>query len=138
MNDAFRLRIVLQVNQAEKQSEVRPESIAISVRGTEITVKGKVWSMPYRVAQAMIVGNRILVVYDSMDGPKHRQFQNLEAYSLEGARLWSAEHPNNETASSYVGLEFDSGTQVRAFNFAGYDCQIDLATGKLLKAYFAK
>ena len=81
-------------------NQMQPESVAVSSSGTKITVEGKTWNVPYSVLQVMAVGERILVVYDWMEAPQHRQFQNLQAYTIDGIRLWIAEHQNNETVGA--------------------------------------
>ena len=92
--------------------------------------------MAYPIAQAIVAGDRVLVLYDYMAGPRHRQFQNLEAFTLDGVRLWTAEHPTSTTADVYVSIS--SVSPLRVTNFASYDCTLDIESGRLLESVFTK
>src|SRR5688572_1971950 len=106
----------------------------IAFSGSEVT--GRTWRVPYPIAQAVLAGERVLVLYDYMAGPRHRQFQNLEAFTLEGVRLWTAEHPTSTTADAYVSI--NSVSPLRASSFASYDCTLDVESGRLLESVFTK
>lgn len=112
------------------------ESGDVHFSGTEVTIGNAKWSVPYSILQATRIGDRVLVLYDWMTGPSHRQFQNLEAYTLEGVRLWTAEHPTNATADAYVKIV--SASPLRVFSFAGYECLLDIKNGKILHAEFTR
>lgn len=86
--------------------------------------------------QAAVIGDRVVLIYDYMAGPRHRQFQNLEAFSFSGERLWTAEHPTSETADAYV--EFISTSPLAVWNFACYRCTIDPSSGRLIESQFTK
>src|SRR5262245_38489414 len=109
-------------------------SVTFSV--SEVTVAGRTWRVPHPVAQAVLAGDRVLVLYDYMAGPRHRQFQNLEAFNLDGVRLWTAEHPTSTTADAYVTIKCVS--PLRVSSFAGYDCKLDVESGRLLESTFTK
>ena len=108
----------------------------ISFSGSEVSVSGRTWRVSYPVTQAVLVGDRVLVLYDYMAGPRYRQFQNLEAFTLDGVRLWTAEHPTSETADSYVSIK--SVSPLRVSSFASYDCTLDIESGRLLESAFTK
>ena len=101
-----------------------------------MVVRGRVWTVPYPISQALLLGERVLVIYDYMAGPSHCQFRNLEAYSPNGVRLWTAEHPTSESADAYVRIVSES--PLVAANFAGFACTLDPETGKLLESRFTK
>jgi len=104
--------------------------------GSEVTVAGRTWRVPFPIVQALLAGERVLVLYDYMAGPRHRQFQNLEAFTLDGVRLWTAEHPTSTTPDAYVSIK--SVSPLRVSNFASYDCTLDIETGRLLQSAFTK
>jgi hypothetical protein len=108
----------------------------VTFSGSEVTVAGRTWRVPFPVAQAVLAGDRVLVLYDYMTGPRHRQFQNLEAFTLEGVRLWTAEHPTSTTADVYVSIT--SVSPLRVSSFASYDCTLDEESGRLLRSEFTK
>ncbi len=109
---------------------------SVTFSGSEVTVAGRTWRVPYPVAQALLAGERVLVLYDYMAGPRHRQFQNLEAFTLDGVRLWTAQHPTSTTADAYVSIS--SVSPLRVSSFASYDCTLDIESGRLLESAFTK
>src|SRR6266576_1317116 len=94
----------------------------ISFSGCEVSVSGRTWRVPYPVTQAVLAGDRVLVLYEYMAGPTHRQFQNLEAFTVDGVRLWTAEHPTSTTADAYVNIT--SVSPLHVTSFASYDCTL--------------
>jgi hypothetical protein len=108
----------------------------ISFSGCEVVVRGRAWSVPYPVRQAVLLDDRVLIVYDYMAGPTHSQFRNLEAFTLDGTWLWTAEHPTSNTAGAYVRITSESPLVVDSF--VGFDCTLDPATGRLLARRFTK
>src|SRR5664280_450116 len=108
----------------------------ISFSGSEVSVAGRSWRVRYRITQAELVGDRVLVLYDYMTGARDRLFQNLEAFTLDGVHLWTAEHPSTDATGSYVALT--SLSPLRAGSFDCFDCTLDPSTGKLLKSHFTK
>ncbi len=112
-----------------------PEA-AVSFEGNQICVGSRKWAVPYAIENCTLIGDRVVVLYELMSGRIWWQFKNLEAFDLEGHKLWTAEHPTNESADAYVQLL--SLEPFTAFNFVGFVCQIDLATGKILKKEFTK
>jgi hypothetical protein len=99
-------------------------------------VAGHTWRVPFPISQAVVAGERVLILYDYMAGPRHRQFQNLEAFTLDGVRLWTAEHPTSTTVDSYVSIT--SVSPLRVSSFAGYDCALNIESGRLLDTVFTK
>src|SRR4051812_23926420 len=108
----------------------------ISFSGQSVSVAGRTWQAPWPVKQAVVIDGRAVVLYDYMAGPKHRQFHNLEAFSLSGERVWTAEHPGSDTADAYV--EILSISPFVVWNFAGFRCTIDPSSGRLVEAQFTK
>jgi hypothetical protein len=101
-----------------------------------VTVGGQSWTVPYPVADVRAIGDRIVVIYEYMSGPKNSAFRNVEAFDCVGKRLWTAENPGTSAADAYV--EFMSEVPLIIWNFACFRCTIDPATGKLLEAQFTK
>ncbi len=101
-----------------------------------MSVGDQKWKTPYPIEHCVLVGDKVVVIYEHSSGKTWGQFRNLEAFSLAGRQLWTAEHPTNETADAYVRvLALDPLT---VLNFAGFVCQLDEATGKILKKEFIK
>ena len=90
----------------------------VSFSGQTVTIAGKTWQAPWPVKQAVVIDGRVILIYDYMAGPQHRQFRNLEAFSFSGERLWTAAHPTSETADAYV--EFISTNPLVVWDFVCY------------------
>lgn len=101
-----------------------------------ILVDGEYWDFERPILDAHRIGDKIIVVFDYMSFPRHAQARNLMAFDLHKTHLWTAEHPTSQTSDTYVNII--SEQPLRACNFASFDCQIDLETGKLLAAEFTK
>ena len=108
----------------------------ISFSGQTVSVAGHTWQAPWPVKQAAVIDGRVILIYDYMAGPRHRQFRNLEAFSFSGERLWTAEHPTSETVDAYV--EFMSTSPLVVWDFACYRCIIDPSSGRLIESQFTK
>jgi hypothetical protein len=94
------------------------------------------WDLGRPVLDAHQIGDRVVVVFDYMSFPKDQQAKNLVAYDLDRNLLWLAEHPTTAPADAYVTIAQE--TPLKASNFAGFICDIDIETGKLLHAKFTK
>jgi hypothetical protein len=104
--------------------------------GNTVMVGEQSWSVPYPVHDARRIGDRIVVIYDYMSGPKGAAFRNVEAFDDAGRKLWTAENPGSGPADAYV--EFMSESPLIVWNFACFRCTIDPVNGKLLDAVFTK
>jgi len=109
---------------------------SVSFSGQKVSVNGHTWQDPWTVKQAVIVDGRVILLYDYMAGPRHRQFQNLEAFSFSGQRLWTAQHPTSETGDAYV--EILSISPLLVWDFACYRCILDPSSGRLIESQFTK
>jgi hypothetical protein len=101
-----------------------------------VLVDGEYWDLGRPILDAHRIGDRIIVVFDYMSFPQHKQARNLMAFDLQKTHLWTAEHPTNETTDTYVHIL--SEEPLRVSNFASLNCHIDLETGKVLDAKFTK
>ncbi|MBI1762871.1 MAG: hypothetical protein HYR56_15685 [Acidobacteria bacterium] len=108
----------------------------VSFEGNQVSVGARKWNAPYLLEYCAQVDDKILVIYEHSPSRTWGQFHNLEAFDLTGHKLWTAEHPTNETADSYV--QFLALDPLTVLNFAGFIYQIDLATGKILTREFTK
>jgi hypothetical protein len=108
----------------------------LAFEGKTVRVAGQTWTVEHPLADARIVQGVVIVIYDYMSGPRHRQFQNAEGFDFTGRKLWTAQHPTNETADAYVSIV--GVNPLVLWNFACYSCTIDPANGRLLAAVFTK
>jgi hypothetical protein len=108
----------------------------ISFSGHSVSVAARTWQAPWPVKQAVVIDGMAILLYDYMAGPKHRQFRNLEAFSLSGEPMWTAEHPGSDAADAYV--EILSTKPFVVWNFACFRCSIDPSSGRLIEPRFTK
>jgi hypothetical protein len=102
--------------------------------GNTVRVGSRKWNVDYPVRDARLVGDSLVVIYEYTAGPRHRQFQNVQAFDRSGGLLWTAEHPTAEIVDAYI--EIVEVAPLILWNFACYRCTLDPVTGKLLKAQF--
>lgn len=104
--------------------------------GNVLCFDGRSWEMEWEIADCRLAEDLLVVLFSHSAGPRWRQFRNLQAFSKDGRRIWTAEHPTSETADCYVAIT--SMDPFTAWSFAGYSCQIDARTGRLVRAEFVK
>jgi hypothetical protein len=112
---------------------------ALQFHGKKITVDGHTWKAPYRICDARVVGGRVILIYhpDARLFPRGK-FHNMEAFTLEGQRLWTAEHPMPESDTADYYMKFMSVEPLVVWNFACYRCTIDPETGRISQSEFTK
>src|SRR5262249_13853439 len=106
----------------------------VDFSGHTVTVAGQTWRAPWPVKQAAVLGERVVLLYDYTAAPRDSQFRNLEAFTLAGEHVWTAEHPTSEAADTYV--EILSIEPLIIWDFACYRCTIDPSNGRLIEAQF--
>jgi hypothetical protein len=91
----------------------------------------------FPVLDAREIDDTIVVVYDYMSFPRGEPSRNLFAYSRRtGDELWRAEDIGAGAIDGYTGVISESPLIV--FNFACFECRIDLQTGKVISKVFTK
>jgi hypothetical protein len=109
----------------------------LSFEGNTVRIDDQKWDVDYSIQECTMVDDKVVLIYDYSAKPSYSgQFRNLEAFDITGRKLWTAEHPTNETADVYV--HFINTHPLTAWNFACYVCRIDPSNGKLLEAAFTK
>lgn len=83
------------------------------------------------VLESREVGDVVIVIYDYMCFRQGEPARNLYAYSTQtGEELWCAEDVSGGANDPYVNLISESPLVVGSF--AGFDCQLDIKTGKVV------
>jgi hypothetical protein len=93
--------------------------------------------LPLPILDAVLVGERIFVIFDYMAYPKDGPAPNLVAYTTSGEKLWTAENLTQGSATDAF-VNFLSEDPLWVGNFMCYDCKVDPRTGKLLDRMFTK
>ena len=86
--------------------------------------------------EALGDGEKVFVLYDYMAFPRDMPARNLFAYDLRGKQLWRAEDIGEGATDAYT--QFIRCDPLLVSNFAGYECEIDLETGKVLGTRWTK
>ena len=133
--------------------------ITVTFKGRTVKCGPHTWDAGYPILEATQIDECICLILDFSSLRWWKQAQNLRGFTLDGQLLWIAEHP--APLSCYTGFldkerlrveiaanptgsvaECFSGfldtRSVLAYNFAGYQCLIDLASGKVIRTFFTK
>ena len=106
----------------------------IQFSGKSLNVGEKIFALKYEIRDAFWNDNRIIVLYhpDACKG----KFQNLECFSREGDKIWTAELPEPGREDAYGGIT--SYSLLELYAFTSYICQVDIKTGKIEKREITK
>jgi hypothetical protein len=113
---------------------------AVSHDGDIVRIQGRPVRMDHMVRDAFWAGDRAVVLLDPsayLDNPTYGAqrrrsrdpIHNLRAYAPSGEMLWQAEQPEFE--DHYYMVE--SREPLVALSFSGHRCDLDLASGKILR-----
>ena len=109
----------------------------IEFSNKELIIDGVKFDLAHTIRDARIIENLAVVIFKFTDEiPRHRQFNNCQAFDRNGKLIWTAEHPTNTTADFYV--EFMDSKKNKLWNFGCFVCELDFKNGKLIKAVFTK
>ena len=127
-----------------------PQAEPVGFDGDRVFVGSRSWRAPARVLDSVRVGDLVVLVLDSVrvgdlvvlvldwtplaDGRVGQH--NLRAYALGGREVWVAEHPTHGSNDCYT--EIHSRSPLIVGNFAGFRCEIEPETGRLVEAVFTK
>ena len=105
--------------------------------GRRLSIGDTTFDTEYPIQEATLLTDKIIVLHNPYTGPtSYGQFRNLIAYDLHGQKVWTAEHPGNDSNDVYMKIVKSNPLTVH--NFAGFECVIDSATGKIIKKIFTK
>jgi len=108
----------------------------LKTEANRVRVGDRWWSFSTPVSDAIQIGDRVFVIFDSMRYPSMVPARNLRAYDLDKNELWAAALPTEEPAAAYI--HFLSESPLTAWNFACFRCVIDEASGLLIETHFTK
>ena len=114
-----------------------PRAEPVGFDGDRVFVGPRSWRAPVRVLDSARVGDLVVLVLDWTPLADGRVGQrNLRAYALGGREVWVAEHPTCGSNDCYT--EIHSRSPLIVGNFAGFRCEIEPETGRLVEAVFTK
>ena len=120
----------------------------ITYKGSRLNIDGIAVETPYPIRDAFAVGSRVIVLLDQfadlrtpvLDIREVRsipQGRNLVCYSPNGTMLWQAEFPKGDDSEDYY-YRISSRTPLVVNSFSSYRCEIDPATGIIIRKDFVK
>ena len=117
------------------------ELLSSRARSKAVDAKGLVASWGrrrarWRVLDAVEAGGKVFVIYDYRAFPRGVPARNLFAYDPQGKQLWRAQDIGEGATDAYT--QFIGRDPHLVSNFAGYACEIDLETGKVLGTRWTK
>jgi hypothetical protein len=109
----------------------------IQYSGQQINIGNIAFNVEYRIKEAVLINDRVIVLYDPDAAPSpYGQFNNLVAYDLNGNKLWIAEHPTNDSGDHYTAIS--TSLPLTVHNWEGFECAIDPISGKVAQKIFIK
>jgi hypothetical protein len=108
----------------------------LSVEGSKVLVGSEWWQLEKPVLKAAAIQDKVLVIFDYMSFPKDMPAKNLVAYDKKRKEVWTAQNPEVGATDAYVSFIKEEPLEVG--NFAGYNCRIDITTGRLMRSEFTK
>ena len=109
----------------------------ILITGSSVRIGDGDVEFPLAVIDAVSLRNGLIVVLmDPSAGPPHSgQFRNLVAIDVEGVITSTAETPATDVLGSYNEIVSSDPLMADA---PSYRCEIDVATGQIIKATYYK
>lgn len=108
----------------------------LALEGGHIVTSAGRFKARWEVLEAVEDGGKVFVIYDYMAFPRGEPARNLFAYDLKGKELWRAGDIGAGATDAFT--QFAGESPARVSNFAGYECEIDLETGKVLGTRWTK
>ncbi len=116
------------------QSEARGR---LQFSGQRIDIDNIAFNVEHPIKDAVLIKDRVIILYDASAAPSpYGQFNNRVAYDLNGNKLWTAEHPTNDSGDLYTAIS--KSMPLTVYNWQGFECAIDPAGGKIIHKAFTK
>ncbi|MCI0507454.1 MAG: hypothetical protein L0Z73_15275 [Gammaproteobacteria bacterium] len=113
---------------------------SITFKNSTVTIGGRSWDAGKPVVDALWKNGMVLLIFDYMQYPENKVARNLEGFSENGERLWIAENPTdtpNEAYTEFLPDDMQSGVDtVSVGDLAGFTCNVDITTGKLINVVY--
>lgn len=114
-------------------------TIPIEFIDHSIIWNGRNIDLTFPIKDAFVVGETIIVLFKQDAADLEKPFQNLIALDSNGSQMWIAALPEVQIegiADAY--LQIVSREPLIVYTWSGYNCTIDIKTGKILKQQFTK
>jgi hypothetical protein len=105
--------------------------------GATLKVNGVNVVLPYPAIDGFMSRGIIVVLLDpDANMGKTGQYRNLLAYDATGEKLWEADLPTSKPSDVYWKIV--NREPLIVYSFSSYECEIDLATGVIVRCDFYK
>lgn len=132
-------------NRIRRRQLLGVRALSISFSNKTLIVDGNHFQLRWRVLSAVEEGDKVLVLFDPDSYLLDQEYKdmrrrgapairNLIAVSKTGDQLWEAEMP--EAADYYYHIV--SHNPLIVHSFSSYKCEIDLASGAIIRNEFLK
>jgi len=109
----------------------------ISYSDNTLTIDGREHHLNFPIESAVESGDRVFVLFDpDAHHEKFGQFENVVALSRAGEVLWIAELPTSRSGDRYYRLVCERA--LKASSVFSFVCELDPATGRILRKEFLK
>ncbi|WP_339465488.1 hypothetical protein [Pseudomonas sp. EA_65y_Pfl2_P74] len=108
----------------------------LNVSGKRIFGNGISFEGEYPALQAVLINERVMVIFDWMAFERNIPARNLFCYDHFGNLLWRAPDIGMGAVDAYTGVMNEEPLWIG--NFAGCSCRIDEASGQVLETRFTK
>lgn len=90
----------------------------------------------HRVIDARLIGDVVVVLYDTSDFRKLPRVRNIAAFRLDGSRLWTIDDPRLDSKDGVSGIVCEDPLTV--YNACGFHCVVAMNSGEVVSHEFVK
>lgn len=111
--------------------------IQLTFSGTVLKINKIEILLPYPISDAFVSLGIIIIFLDpDANMGKSGQYKNIVAYDTSGQKMWEAELPTSKSSDVYWKIV--KKEPLVALSYSSYECEIDVATGKIVRSEFYK
>lgn len=109
----------------------------ITFERNTLQIDGNLVTLDYDIEEAFAIDGGIIVLFDpDANLGKEGQFRNLLCLREDGRVRWVAELPTEKSTDVYYKVA--KHNPLIAYSFCSYECEIDIATGRIRSKSFTK
>ena len=109
----------------------------ISFENNVLHIDSNSFSLDHNIEEAFAIEDRIIVLFDpDANMGNEGQFRNLLCLQADGKVRWVAELPTEKSTDVYYKVA--KRNPLIVYSFCSYECEIDIATGRIRTKAFTK
>lgn len=113
----------------------------IKVNGNDIFLNDVKVSFMREIYKVLELSDGVVVLTHGFLRSDELDERNVYFVNMDGSIKWQIEHlglPKNAGYQGYTSISLDEQNNLRAFNFHGFDCKVDVQNGNILEKVFTK